>query len=171
MMKGSISTATVLVFVVLLLSCAAQGALVDFYFTLAPNAEQVVGVDVDSDGVGAGWLHLNTTTNTIDWSIVYSNLTGAPTMAHFHGPATPQENAGPQVTLDHTVNPMIGSDVISDTQEAQLMANLWYVNIHTEAYPSGEIRGQITRVIPEPATVALLACGGLFLLRRRRRYM
>ena len=167
-MKGSLAIAVVLASAVLLFSSAAQAALVDFYFTMAPNADQVVGVDVDSIGVGAGWLHLNTETNTIDWSIVYSGLTGAPTMAHLHGPAEPGENAGPQVPLDHTTNPMIGMAVISDTQESQLLDNLWYINIHTETYPGGEIRGQVVRVIPEPATVALLACGGLLLLRRRR---
>lgn len=146
-------------------SHVAKAVLVDFY--MAPNADQVVGVEVDSDGTGAGWLRLNGGTNTIEWSIIYGSLTGDPTMAHLHGPAEPGENAAAQVALDHTQNPMIGSAVISDEQELQLLENLWYVNIHTEAYPAGEIRGQVTRVIPEPATVALLALGGLFLLRRR----
>ena len=169
-MKGSVVSALIVAFVALLLSASAEAALVDFYFTMAPNAEQVAGVEVDSDGVGAGWLRLTTQTNTIEWSIVYSALTGAPTMAHFHGPAEPGENAGPQVTLDHTMNPIIGSAVITDEQETQLVDNLWYVNIHTEAYPAGEIRGQLVRVIPEPATAALLAGGALILLRTRRRH-
>jgi hypothetical protein len=47
-----------------------------------------------------------------------------------------------------------------------------YINIHTRAYPGGEIRGFITAT-PEPATVALTATGLLALggvgLRRRRR--
>lgn len=168
-MKGSASTAIIVAFAALLLSASAEAGLVDFYFTMAPNADQVAGTEVDSDGVGAGWLRLTTETNTIEWSIVYSALTDVPTMAHFHGPAEPGENAGPQVTLDHTTNPIIGSAVISDTQEAQLVDNLWYVNIHTEAYPDGEIRGQLVRVIPEPATAALLAAGALMLLRTPRR--
>ena len=143
----------------------ARAVLVDFY--MAPNADQVVDGEVDSDGTGAGWLRLNPGTNAIEWSIIYGNLTGDPTMAHFHGPAGPGENAAAQIALDHTQNPMIGSAVISDDQELQLLENLWYVNIHTEAYPAGEIRGQVMRVIPEPATVALLTLGTLFLLRRR----
>jgi len=85
----------------------ARAALVDF--CVAPNADQVVDGEVDSDGTGAGWLRLNPGTNAIEWSIIYSNLTGDPTMAHFHGPAEPGENAGAQVALDHTQNPMIGS--------------------------------------------------------------
>lgn len=169
-MKSYAPIATIIVVAgTLVFSPAATAALVDFYFTLAPNAEQVVGVEVDSDGVGAGWLHLDTETNTIDWSIVYSNLTGDPTLAHFHGPAEPGENAGPQVALEHTTNPMIGSAAVSDLQKIQLLDDLWYVNIHTEAYPAGEIRGQVVRVIPEPATVALFAIGAVLCLRRSRK--
>ena len=170
-MKGSTLIPAVIGVVGILFSSAAvEAALVDFYFTMGPNAGEVVGTEVESDGVGAGWLRLDTVTNTIDWSIVYDQLTGAPTMASFHGPAEPGENADVQVTLDHTMNPMIGSAVIDDVQKGQLLDNLWYVNIQTAAYPAGEIRGQIVRVIPEPATVALLVCGGLFVLRKRRRH-
>ncbi len=46
-----------------------------------------------------------------------------------------------------------------------------YINVHTQQFPGGEIRGQIecTGVVPEPATLAALGIGGLVFLRRRRR--
>lgn len=40
----------------------------------------------------------------------------------------------------HYVSPKLDA-----TQEADLKANLYYVNIHTAAYPGGEIRGQLIR--------------------------
>jgi hypothetical protein len=41
---------------------------------------------------------------------------------------------------------MIGSAVIDDTQETDLLAGQWYINIHTALNASGEIRGQVTNV-------------------------
>jgi hypothetical protein len=48
-----------------------------------------------------------------------------------------------------------------------LLSGLWYYNIHTTFDTGGEIRGQ---VVPEPATMGLLACGAIGLLIRRRRF-
>jgi hypothetical protein len=44
-----------------------------------------------------------------------------------------------------------------------------YVNIHTNNYPGGEIRGQIPPIpLPTPATAALIGAAGLVVVARRR---
>jgi hypothetical protein len=56
---------------------------------------------------------------------------------------------------------------------AGMNANEAYVNIHTTAYPNGEIRGFVVQApVPEPAEWAMLGTGvaGLLWLGRRRAY-
>jgi hypothetical protein len=43
----------------------------------------------------------------------------------------------------HLPSPFKGSATLTDAQAADLMAGLWYVNNHTEAYKGGELRGQL----------------------------
>ncbi|WP_243397427.1 CHRD domain-containing protein [Crocosphaera subtropica] len=50
---------------------------------------------------------------------------------------------------------------------------MWYINIHTEANPPGEIRGQVNiNTIPEPFTLGLLGMAGVtflgYQLRKKR---
>jgi hypothetical protein len=52
---------------------------------------------------------------------------------------------------------MIGSATITQAQADDVMAGLWYVNIHTDANPSGEIRGQVFQRL-RPTLFANNAC-------------
>jgi len=45
-----------------------------------------------------------------------------------------------------------------------------FLDIHTELYPSGEIRGQLISAVPEPSALGLLGVGiGVLALARRHR--
>jgi uncharacterized protein (TIGR03382 family) len=61
----------------------------------------------------------------------------------------------------------VSSDIDSNLEQF-FLGNL-YVNIHTEAFPGGEIRGQIVGPeIPTPGAAMLFALSGFVALRRRR---
>jgi hypothetical protein len=92
---------------------------------------------------------LDTDTNALTWTVTYSGLTGTPIGAHFHGPVsyiglTPEGDAPIQVgTTGSLASPFKGTATIDETQKKDLKGGRWYFNIHTPAFPSGEIRGPV----------------------------
>jgi hypothetical protein len=94
-----------------------------------------------SSGEGNMMLTLDTEKKTVAWKTTYTGLSGNATAAHFHGPAAPDENAGPAVDISGKIEE--GSAPVSDDQIKDLQAGKWYLNIHTAKYPDGEIRGQL----------------------------
>ena len=96
-----------------------------------------------SPGTGTMTGNYNSITNTLSWNISWSGLLGNPTLVAFHGPATVAQNAGVQVGAG-AVSPSIGNAVITAPQESDLLAGLWYINIHTSVIGAGEIRGQVS---------------------------
>jgi hypothetical protein len=87
----------------------------------------------------------NTISKVLKWRVSYDGLSGAPTMAHFHGPASKNQNADViiQIKQDALQSPMKGSEKLTKKQEKQLLSGEWYFNIHTEKNPAGEIRTQL----------------------------
>jgi hypothetical protein len=155
----------------LLASSAANAAIVPWSTVLLPQNE-VLPV-LDSNGSGSAEGTVDTITGLLTWTVAWTGLTGPATAAHFHGPATPDQTAPPIVDIGMTSglsSPSAGSATISALHVQQLLANLWYVNVHTVRHPPGEIRGQVAPV-PLPASLPLLLGAGavLGLAARRRR--
>lgn len=136
-------------------------------------------------GSGAGTLTLDDALNTLTFNnIPWGGLSANATAAHIHGPAAPGVDAGviynlvPTYTQAGSTSGFInGTLPLVDgqagfslaTQLSQLHSGLWYINIHSTAFPGGEIRGQI---VPEPTGLALMGLGlGLVpcVLRHRNR--
>jgi hypothetical protein len=90
----------------------------------------------------------------LSFSISYSGLVGIETAAHIHGPAGVGVNAGVvfPLPLGNLKISMVGP--LTPAQEADLNAGLYYINVHTDLFPGGEIRGQILAggVPVEPST-------------------
>ena len=47
---------------------------------------------------------------------------------------------------------------LDDIQESDLLKGLWYINIHSDFAPLGEIRGQVN-VVPLPAAIWFFGAG------------
>ena len=131
-----------------------------------------------SDGSGSGHadITVDTAANTLTYHVVYSGLTSPEIAAHIHGPAARGEVSftylywfplGP--TKDGVWN-------YPENLEADILAGRTYVNIHTQTWNTGEIRGQIEQAVPAGTragwlalAVALLVTGAWFRLRSARR--
>jgi hypothetical protein len=102
---------------------------------------------VETPGMGMAELTYDPATRVVTWAITYAGLSGPVTMAHFHGPAAKGENAAPQVWLTTkgapADNPIKGQATLTPEQAKDFLAGKWYVNLHTQAHPGGEIRGQV----------------------------
>jgi CHRD domain len=99
----------------------------------------------NSPGTGTADVTFDTATKLLTWKVTYSGLTGPATMAHFHGPAEADKNAGVAVPIPNPASGADGSATLTDAQAADLLAGKYYINIHTDANKGGEIRGQVTR--------------------------
>ena len=130
--------------------------------TAAPASHTVFSADLTgtaevppnaSSATGFATVALSDDHSTITVSGGFSNLQGNANGAHIHGPAPPGMNAGILFPLSGFPTATSGSIPpqsfpITPTQLAQLQAGNHYVNVHSEVFPGGEIRGQLG-----PATV------------------
>jgi len=98
-----------------------------------------------STGTGSADVTYDTASKRLTWTVIYSGLTGPATMAHFHGPAEPDKNAPPAVTITDLKSGTEGSATLTDAQAADLLGGRYYVNVHTDANKGGEIRGMVTK--------------------------
>ena len=122
----------------------AHAAPISLKVTLT-GAQQVP--PVQTAGTGTADLTYDPTTRVVTWTITYSGLSGPATMAHFHGPAAEDKNGPVVIWLSKQgsppTSPISGQATLTPEQAQQFAAGDWYINVHTQAHPAGEIRGQV----------------------------
>lgn len=120
----------------------------------------------DLDGSGFATVTIDTIALTVVWDITVAGI-DAPIAAHIHSGTA--DVAGP-VRVDFSGQ--LTGGPLADADLALVVSNpsAWYVNVHTDPFQAGAIRGQLHRV-SEPGTAGLLVLGlgliGAAWLRRR----
>jgi hypothetical protein len=143
-------------------------------FKTKPFAREEVPA-IHSLGNGTFTATLNDANTQLNWEFTFGDLGGSVTQAHIHF-AQPGVNGGIMVFLcTNLANGPIGtqtcpsaggtisgvldaSDVVGPTSQGMTVGNfgpvvralkqgVTYVNLHTDKYPGGEIRGQL-KIVP-----------------------
>ena len=112
-----------------------------------PLSGAQVNPPISTAGTGTANLTYDPATRVVTWSITYSGLSSPATMAHFHGPAAAGKNAPVLIWLTTKGTPpgtpITGQATLTPEQAQQFTAGEWYINLHTQTHPAGEIRGQV----------------------------
>jgi CHRD domain/PEP-CTERM motif len=178
------------------LALPAAATLVVYNTSLSGAAESPSNASL---GTGTALITVDTALNTMHVEVTFSGLTGNVTASHIHcctaipgvgtagvATTTPTFTGFPSGTTSGTYDHLFDMTLASSYNPAFITAQggltnamtalfagfaagTTYLNIHTTAVPSGEIRGFL-HVVPEPGTYALILAGlaSLAFTARRR---
>ena len=121
---------------------AAWAKSSDLAFFSVLNGGQVVPPST-SNAMGVAFLTFDNATKRLCYSISYSGLQGTETEAHLHAAQVGQTNA-----VLYDLVPLSSPKVnclgpLKRNEEGFLKQGLMYINIHTDIFVAGEIRGQV----------------------------
>jgi hypothetical protein len=110
---------------------------------LAAFSTQMTGANqvppVATAASGQLFAVLNKNTRLFRWKPSFSGLSGSASGGHFHGPAAIGANANGALAFKAPVrSPLEGQATLTAVQAADLLAGIWYVDIHTANHPGGE---------------------------------
>jgi len=184
MKRASLLLATIALLAAPLVALAAE----PFSATLTTGAEVP---PVSGTGTGLATATISDDATEIAYEVSYEGLTGAVQAAHIHFGAA-DVAGGVIFPLAHGASPFSGTLTEADFTPleggpqtfAEALAAIregnTYINVHTQANPGGEIRGQLdalpdtatsdTPAASLPWTIALAALGLIFLLGVMRRF-
>ena len=114
-----------------------------FFAYLTPAQEVPTNA---STATGYARIFVNESTLQINFRVVFNNLQGTQNGAHIHAPAAIGANASVAIGFPNvggTSGVITGTAAITALQLSQIRQHLGYVNVHSTAFPGGEIRGQL----------------------------
>jgi Cu/Zn superoxide dismutase len=143
---------TIFAFTLIITSCDKEDEGTDFVktgLTMTP-AQEVPKVVVPSSATGTIDATYSQRTRTLSYTVKWQGLTSDSIRGmHIHGPADPgfaapiiQTFSGYPIKAAGTHSGSVFIDGVV-LKEEELLANKYYINLHTKANPAGELRGQL----------------------------
>ena len=119
--------------------------------TLSGAAERPTPVPTPGTGTASVCIDHN---NQVFYTVTFRDLLGGLNNAHFHGPADVNNAAGVLAPLQfpglagQTSGTFSGTITNPSNQLLSALASgLCYINLHSTAFPGGEIRGQVSNIV------------------------
>jgi hypothetical protein len=115
-------------------------------------------------GMGTGTISgdYDDVTNVLNYSIEWMDLSSQITTMHFHLGSAGTSGGVVLSIPGPWASPQLGGDIVlNHSSEIGLLADNWYVNVHTLNFGGGEIRGQVMANLP-PSAVPVPAAIWLF---------
>jgi hypothetical protein len=105
------------------------------------NASLTPVAGTGSGASGDAVLKFNQTAKTFEVTVTFTGLT--PTHGHIHAADGAIVFPFPDASVSTSL--IVLSFAITDVQITELMANHYYINLHTVAFPDGEIKGTLIK--------------------------
>lgn len=144
----------------LLAACASATADTLFSFPIE-GSQGVPPVVTANSGSCTAVLNTAQTQLTVNCTHTIPNIDV--TAAHIHN-APPGANGGVVFPFVSGTSPISGIWALSAADVTALLAGNLYVNVHSTAFPAGELRGQITGIVLPATNIPGLGLTGLLLL-------
>ncbi|MGV6813468.1 MAG: CHRD domain-containing protein [Phycisphaerales bacterium] len=154
----------------LAMSSAAMGEIIHIDDIVLDGFQPVPPTGSLASGLAS--VIIDTETRDISVTGSFSGLEGDVLFGHLHGPAVPGQSSNLVIFALQIQGDFMHEGTFTATQRVSpfqlnvILDSRSYLNIHSTAYPTGEIRGQV--VVPTPGGLGLLAVGGLIATRRKR---
>ena len=123
----------------------------DTFIAVLNSGQEIQDPKPDSNALGNALMTFQKSTGLLSYSISFTPLAGTEIAAHFHAPASAGVNASVLFFITPGPSP-VGSPKtgcvgpLSKQEQKDLRNGLFYINIHSDVFPAGEIRGQVLRI-------------------------
>ena len=131
-------------------------ALTGFLFLVAASGAQAAPLPLaahlfgssmvpatQSDAFAEAQFSYDSATHALEYYVNYDGI--APAKVDLHGPAAASDKAASVLDIPLSESPISGTVKLTLQQESELLAGRMYLDIHSQKYPDGEIRGQIVK--------------------------
>lgn len=130
----------ILISALLIGASAARAESISLVAHLLGSAE-VPGTQ--SDAFAEAQFTYDSASHVLQYYVNYDGV--APTKVDLHGPAAANEKAAAILDIPLSTSPVSGTVQLAPEQGNELLAGKIYLDIQSQKYPDGEIRGQIVK--------------------------